>query len=105
MIRQKTGLGLRELTKEETARFGMQTGKGLVIDEIEKNSPAEKGQLQRGYLLTDIDGQNVGGLFPVGNVLTSKQKGDKAHCTVVAPRRVAGNYVEFRQGTVDLTIR
>jgi hypothetical protein len=38
-------------------------------------------------------------------VLTSKQKGDKAHCTVVAPRRVAGNYVEFRQGTVDLTIR
>jgi serine protease Do len=105
MIRQKTGLGLRELTKEEAARFGMQTGKGLVIDEIEKNSPAEKGQLQRGYLLTDIDGQNIGGLFPVGNVLTSKQKGDKAHCTVVAPRRVAGNYVEFRQGTVDLTIR
>jgi serine protease Do len=105
MIRQKTGLGLRELTKEEIERFGIQAGTGLMIDEIEKNSPAEKGQLQRGYLLTEIDGQNVSGLFPVGNVLSSKQKSEKAHLTVVAPRRVAGNYIEFRQGTVDLTIR
>jgi serine protease Do len=105
MIRQKTGLGLRELTKDEIERLGMQAGKGLMIDEIEKNSPAEKGQLQRGYLLTEIDGQNVGGLFPVGNVLSSKQKGEQAHLTVVAPRRIAGNYIEFRQGTVDLTIR
>jgi hypothetical protein len=56
-------------------------------------------------LLTEIDGQNVGGLFPVGNVLSSKQKGEQAHLTVVAPRRVAGNYIEFRQGTVDLAIR
>ena len=105
MIRQKTGLGLRELTRDEIQRFGMQGGKGLIIDEIEKNSPAEKGQLQRSYLLTEIDGQNVGGLFPVGNVLSSKQKGEQVHLTVVAPRRIAGNYIEFRQGTVDLMIR
>jgi S1-C subfamily serine protease len=105
MIRQKTGLSLRDLNKDEAAKLGMQAGKGLIIDEIEKNSPAEKGELQRGYLLTEIDGQNVSGLFPVGNVLSSKQKGEQAHLTVVAPRRVAGNYIEFRQGTVDLTIR
>jgi S1-C subfamily serine protease len=105
MIRQKTGLGLRELTKDETVRLGVQAGKGLLIDEIEKNSPAEKGQLQRGYLLTEIDGQSVSGTFPIGNVLSSKQKGEHAHLTVVAPRRIAGQYIEFRQGTVDLTIR
>jgi S1-C subfamily serine protease len=105
MIRQKSGLVLRELTKEETTRLGMKAGKGLIIDEIEKNSPAEKGQLQPGYLLTEIDGQDVGGFFPVGNVLSSKQKGEQAHLTVVAPRRIAGNYVEIRQGTVDLTVR
>lgn len=105
MIRQKTGLRLRELTKDETAHLGLQAGKGLIIDQIDKNSPAEKAELQRGYLLTQIDGQPVGGLFPVGNVLSSKQKGDQAHLTVVAPRRIAGNYVEIRQGTVDLTVR
>jgi len=105
MIRQKTGLRLRELSKDETGRLGVKAGKGLIIDEIDKNNPAEKVQLQRGYLLTEIDGQDVGGFFPVGNVLSSKQKGDEAHLTVMAPRRVAGNYVEIRQGTVDLTIR
>jgi serine protease Do len=105
MIRQKTGLRLRELTKDETGRLGVKAGKGLIIDEIDKNSPAEKAQLQRGYLLTEIDGQDVGGFFPVGNALSSKQKGDEAHLTVVAPRRIAGNYIEIRQGTVDLTIR
>jgi len=105
MIRQKTGLSLRELTKDETAQLGVQAGKGLIIDQIEKDSPAEKGQLQQGYLLAEIDGQAVSGLFPIGNILSSKQKGDRTHFTVVAPRRVAGNYVEFRQGTVDLTVR
>src|SRR5206468_902112 len=45
MIRQKTGLGLRELTKDEAAQLGVKGGNGLIIDEIEKNSPAEKGQL------------------------------------------------------------
>lgn len=105
LIREKTGLGLRELTKDEMDQLGIQVPKGLIIDEVEKSSPAARGQLQRGYLLTVIDGQNVTGLFPVGNVLSSKQKGDQAHLTVVAPRRLAGNYVEFRQGTVDLTIR
>jgi S1-C subfamily serine protease len=105
MIRQKTGLRLRELTKDETDQLGLQTGKGLIIDQIDKNSPAEKAELQRGYLLTQIDGQEVGGLFPVGNVLSSKQKGDEAHLAVVAPRRIAGNYIEIRQGTVDLTVR
>lgn len=105
MIRQKTGVRLRELTKDETAQLGLQTGKGLIIDQIEKNSPAEKAELQRGNLLTQIDGQQIGGLFPLGNVLSSKQKGDQAHLTVVAPRRIAGNYVEIRQGTVDLTVR
>lgn len=105
MIRQKTGLGLRELTQDEAGRLRLEAGKGLMIDEIEKNSPAEKAQLERGYLLTEIDGQNVSGLFPVGNVLSSKQKGEQVHLTVVAPRRVAGNYIEIRQGTVDLTVR
>jgi len=75
MIRQKTGLGLRELTKDENTQLGMQAGKGLIIEEIEKNSPAEKGQLQRGYLLTEIDGQNVSGFFQVGNVLSFKTEG------------------------------
>jgi hypothetical protein len=38
-------------------------------------------------------------------VLSSKQQGEQVHLTVVAPRRVAGNYIEIRQGTVDLTVR
>lgn len=105
MIRQKTGLGLRELTQDEAGRLGLEAGKGLMIETIGKNSPAEKAQLQRGYLLTEIDGQNVTGLFTVGNVLSSKQNGEQAHLTVVAPRRIAGNYIEIRQGTVDLTVR
>jgi len=104
LIRQKLGLTLLEVTSQNAQRLGFQPGQGLFIDAVEKNSPAERAQLQRGYLLAAIEGQKTVQITTVAEVLSNKKKGESAQLSVIVPRR-GPNYVEFRQGTVELDLR
>lgn len=92
LIRQKLGLDL-----------GAPSPQGLLISEVETNSPADRAQLQRGFLLTAVDGQPARDLWKVGNLLTTKQTGETVLLTVVVPRRPGGGYA--RQGTTTLQVR
>ncbi len=92
LIREKLGLVLDSPTPQ-----------GLLISEVETNSPADRAQLQRGFLLTAMDGQPTRDLWKVGNLLTTKQPGDQVQLTVVVPRRPGGGYP--RQGAVTLRVR
>jgi S1-C subfamily serine protease len=105
MIRQKLGLTLLEVTPQAAQRLGIQPGEGLYIEAVEKNSPAERVQLQRGYLLAGVEGQTAAEVRMVGEVLGGKKKGDTVRLTVVVPRRLGASYVEVRQGLVDVEVR
>jgi S1-C subfamily serine protease len=105
LIRQKLGLTLLEVTPQTAQRLGIRAGQNLYIEEVEKNGPAEKAQLQPGFLLAAVDGQSTPDLRSVTGVLTQKQKGDSVRLTVVVPRRLGGSYMEFRQGTAEVVVR
>jgi S1-C subfamily serine protease len=72
---------------------------------VEKNGPADKAHLQRGFLVTGIEGQSVSDFKSVGEIVCSKKPGDSLQVAVIAPRRLGAGYVEFRQGTVALNVR
>ena len=105
MIRNKLGLELQEITQEDSASTGFQPGKGLLVHTVEKDSPAEKAQLLPGFLVTAVDGESTGDLMMAGNALSVKQRGDRVRLSVVVPRRLANNFVQFSQGTVELQTR
>jgi serine protease Do len=105
LIQQKLGLTLLEVTPQTAQRLGIRAGENLYIEQVEKGGPAERAQLQPGYLLRAIDGQSAAELRAVTSVLTQKQKGDAVHLTVVVPRRLGASYVQFQQGTVDVVLR
>jgi S1-C subfamily serine protease len=105
MIRNKLGLSLRELTQEDAASSRFQPGKGLLIEAVEEGSPAERAQLQRGFLVTAIDGEPIGDLMMAGNALSPKQKGERTTVTVVVPRRRGNNFVQFSEARVELQTR
>ena len=50
---------------------------GLLVEKVEKDSPAEKAEVQPGYLIRDIEGQKSRDLKSVAEALASKNKGDK----------------------------
>jgi serine protease Do len=105
LIRQKLGLTLLEPSPQTAASFGLQGGDGLFIDEIEKNGPADKVKLQRGYIVSAIDDKSTTDIRTVGDVVCGRKKGETVKLSVIVPRRLGGSYVEFRQGAVELEVR
>jgi S1-C subfamily serine protease len=93
------------LTPQISERFQANVGEGVFIEKVERNGPADRAQLQSGFLLTAIDDQRTGDLNQVAKVLSQKESGDRVRLTVVVPRRLGNSYVEFRQGTAEVTVR
>jgi serine protease Do len=53
------GVAIQELTKELSDSFGMKDTNGALVAGVEKNSPADKGGLQAGDVITKFDGKDI----------------------------------------------
>ena len=104
LIRKKTGASLQELTPELEQGLGLSSVQGLLVAGVERESPAAAAELERGMLVTSIDGQVATDLVAAAKVLYAKAKGEKSQFQVVAPRQ-RGVFLELRQGSVDITLR
>jgi S1-C subfamily serine protease len=104
LIRQKIGVSAQELTRELADNFGYNPREGLLIGGVESNGPAAHAELQPGYLIAGIDGQNTPDLLSAAGVLAGKKKGDSAELTVTV-RRQRGGLVRTSQGNVTVRVR
>ncbi len=105
VVRQKLGLTFTELTAQAAGRLGLRPGDGLLIAEVEKNSPAERAKLLKGYLVTSLDGHPAPNLRTFMEVLSGKKNSESVNLGVLAPRRIGSAFLEFREGTVDVPLR
>lgn len=105
LVQQKLGCTMVDLSEERAARLGVKPGQGLLVEALDKNGPAERAQLQRGYLVTGIDGQAVSDIRTMAAMLVGKQKGDVATLTLEVRRPVGPGFVELRQGTAEVQVR
>ena len=72
--------------------------------DVEAGSPAERAELQRGCLITGIDGRGTPDLLSAASALAGKKKGDRAELNVLV-RRQRGGFVQMRQGSVVVRVR
>src|SRR5262249_51216299 len=103
--RQKTGLTLSTNNPTGTGNWTVQGAKGMYVAQVEKNSPAQRADLQPGYLVIDVDGEPVVDLRAVGSVFADKSKGDRVRLNVAAQRQLGGGFVQYRQGILELQVR
>jgi serine protease Do len=104
MIRDKLGLNLERLTQQTAARYGIGPADAYFIAGVEKNSPAAEAGLQRGMLVTAIDGQLLGDFCAAAKQLYAKKEGDRVLLELAVQQRM-GNFNVLRQGSVDLRVR
>jgi len=104
MIRDKLGLDLEEVTPELSARYGVRASEGYVISGVLADGPAAAAGLERGMLVTAIDGQTPVDLTAAAKLLYRKAKGDRVLLDIAVRQRV-GNYYMLHQGSVELTAR
>ena len=78
--------------------------RGLLVSGVDRNTAAADAELQRGMLITGIDGQAVADVRTAAKRLYTKAKGDKVVVDVIMPRH-RGAFLQYFQGRAELTIR
>jgi len=61
VVRGYIGVGIQEVTPDLAKAFNVPAEKGALVGSVEPNSPGAKAGLQRGDVITEIDGQPVTG--------------------------------------------
>jgi len=71
LIENPTGLTVRPVSPELAEKFGFTQTQGLVVMEVENDSPADVKGIRRGDVITEIDHKPVKTLKDFGNALKS----------------------------------
>jgi len=104
LIRSKLGLDLAALTKQQADAYAVTSTDGYFITAVAEGSPAQAAGLQRGMLVTTIDGQLPGNLCAAAKLLYPKNKGDRVQLGLLWLQQV-GMYNFRSEGVVELAVR
>ena len=104
MIREKLGLSLEGLTPQAGGPLRLEPADAYFIAGVEENSPAAEAGLQRGMLVTGLDGQMPARPRAAAKLLYPKKRGDRVQLELAVRQRM-GNLEVLRQGAVELKAR
>jgi serine protease Do len=111
LVRKKIGILVEELTPQAAAALNLGDRRGVIINEVDRNSPGARAGLQENMIITMVDGQvtwrkdqPAPSYVPVAKALYNKAPGEKSRFEVIVPRRV-GRYLELPRATVEVTVR
>jgi S1-C subfamily serine protease len=99
---QRLGLKTAPLTKQQVTA---EESAGLMVSEVENNSPAAKATLQAGMIITEADGFPLSDLVNISNVLGNKKRGEIVNLTVKKAYRNANGFVRWLSRHVEVPVR
>jgi serine protease Do len=103
LFAQRLGLVTAPLTEQQAASAGLTAG--LLVNDVEKNSPAANAKMEAGMIVTDVDNVAVNDLVNISNVLGNRKRGESVRLTVKVPSRYQGGMMRLLTGQVDVPVR
>jgi S1-C subfamily serine protease len=104
LVRQRIGATVQEFTPELAEAMGLPRATGVLVSSVDLGSPAAQADLQRGMVITSIDGQGTDSVAAAAKAFHAKNKGDKARLELLWQTR-RGGFVRTLQGTAEVTLR
>jgi membrane-associated protease RseP (regulator of RpoE activity) len=83
--RRQIGAGLTPLSKQLAEYFGINEGRGLLVNDVHADSPAAKAGLKAGDVIVEVEGKEVKGLGDFIRAVNEKKEGD-VNLTIVRDR-------------------
>ncbi len=105
LVRQKLGLTLQAVTAQSAERLGLRPGQAVLIDQVEKGSPADRAQLQKGYPVMAVEGQTPPTLETFAQILADKKPGDAVNLSVRMTTRTDPRFIQVRQQNFEVKVR
>lgn len=90
------GIQIQELTKELAESFGMKNTNGALVAGVEKGSPADKGGIEAGDVITRFDGKPIGTSSDLPRVVGATKPGKEV--TVEVLRKGATRNLSVKVG-------
>ena len=95
------GIGVQELTQELASYFNLESTEGVIIAQIDEDSPAEKYGLKRGDVLLEMDGKPVKSVGHFRNIIALSIPGTEIELKVI--RNGALHSLQVTLGSVSET--
>ena len=73
---RQIGVGVAPLTKQLGDYFGVAEGRGLLINNVREDSPADKSGLKAGDIIVEVEGREVKGHLDLIRAVNEKKDGD-----------------------------
>lgn len=103
LFARRLGLITAPLAEQQATNADLSTG--LLVNEVEKNSPAANAKLETGMIITAADNVAMSDVVNVSNVLGNKKSGEAVRLTVRVANRYSNGYVRWLTGQVDVPAR
>ena len=103
LIRDKTGATLEELTPQVAKALGYNSTNGLVVSQVDEDSPADKAGLPPGAVAVAVDGQEVRDIVSAARLLHGKESGGRLMLGIVQVRR-SGPFLRRATGRISLVL-
>lgn len=81
------GVRLIEISEDLRKHYGASTDAGVLVSEVEADSPAAKAGIQVGDIITQADGDRVDSTWDLSRAVREKKTGDKVRLQVLRDRR------------------
>jgi S1-C subfamily serine protease len=87
VVRGWLGVGIQELTDDLGAQFGVKPQEGVLVGNVMKDSPAERGGLKTGDVITDFDGVKISGVRQLQREVAQRAAGASVGVKVIRERQ------------------
>ncbi|WP_281226505.1 trypsin-like peptidase domain-containing protein [Flavobacterium aquiphilum] len=77
------GVGIKELNGTLSKELGIKQTQGVYIDEVSKNSGAERAKLQKGDIIVRIDNKEIDNYADLSGYVNTKRPNDKVQVTII----------------------
>ena len=104
LVRKKLGIQVEELSAASAARIGLDIEGGLLVNGVEPRTPAAQVSLQRGMIITSLNGQKVTRVGRAAKMLHARATGDAVQLELLIPVR-RGRFIEVQTGSVEVKLR
>ena len=104
LIRRKIGATVQTLTPEAARNLGLFRTEGLMVSAVDVAGPAANVDLQRGMIITSLDGQPMNDVVSAAKKLYARAKGEKVRLELIVPSQ-RGGFIRLGQAAVDVVVR
>ncbi len=83
VVRGWLGVSIQSLTPELAKQFELKDDKGVLVGEVMEDSPAEKGGLQRGDVIVEVQGKKVEDPNQIRNMVAGVEPGHEIEIKIL----------------------